>query len=95
MTEKVNLRRVKVITLGSNASGKSCLIKRFCEERFVSKYIPTIGVDYGVKAVKVRDSLIRVNFWVLITRHSSYSSAYRLLLCLGLVWTSGVYRYTK
>ena len=58
------LRRIKVITLGSNASGKSCLIKRFCEERFVSKYIPTIGVDYGVKAVKVRDTQIRVNFWV-------------------------------
>ncbi len=25
----------------------------FCEERFVSKYIPTIGVDYGVKPLRL------------------------------------------
>jgi hypothetical protein len=24
---------------------------RYCEEKFISKYIPTIGVDYGVKPV--------------------------------------------
>ncbi len=28
------------------------LASRFCEEKFISKYIPTIGVDYGVKPVK-------------------------------------------
>jgi len=33
--------------MGSGASGKSCLIKRYCEDRFVAKYIATIGVDYG------------------------------------------------
>ena len=33
--------------------GKSCLIKKYCEpSRFASSYIPTIGVDYGVNAVK-------------------------------------------
>lgn len=25
---------------------------RYCEEKFISKYIPTIGIDYGVKPVK-------------------------------------------
>lgn len=29
--------------------------RRYCEEKFVSKYIPTIGVDYGVKPVKFGD----------------------------------------
>lgn len=33
--------------------GKSCLIKRYCEQRFVSRYISTIGVDFGVRAVHV------------------------------------------
>ncbi len=28
------------------------LPSRYCEEKFISKYIPTIGVDYGVKPVK-------------------------------------------
>ncbi|ERE67356.1 putative dnaJ subfamily C member 27-like protein [Cricetulus griseus] len=27
---------------------KSCIIKRYCEKRFVSKYLATIGIDYGV-----------------------------------------------
>jgi len=51
--------------MGSGGCGKSCLIKRFCEERFVSKYIATIGVDYGVKPVQVDGLDVRVNFWDL------------------------------
>lgn len=30
------------------APGQSCIIKRYCEKRFVSKYLATIGIDYGV-----------------------------------------------
>ncbi|EGD75986.1 hypothetical protein PTSG_11628 [Salpingoeca rosetta] len=41
-------RRIKVLTLGCTGVGKSCLIKRYCERRFVSKYLPTIGIDYGI-----------------------------------------------
>ena len=57
--------RLKIISIGNNATGKSCLIKRFCEERFVTKYIPTIGVDYGVKPLKINSKSIRINFWDL------------------------------
>ena len=57
--------RIKILSLGSMATGKSCLIKRFCEERFVQKYIPTIGVDYGVKPTVVDSTDVRVNFWDL------------------------------
>ncbi|KAH9586243.1 Small GTPase [Trypanosoma melophagium] len=46
--------RIKIISLGSSGVGKSCIIKRYCEGRFVPKYIPTIGIDYGVKRVDVR-----------------------------------------
>ena len=51
---KPNCHRIKVISLGSIKSGKTCIIKRFCECRFVSKYIPTIGIDYGVKPVQIK-----------------------------------------
>lgn len=27
---------------------QSCIIKRYCEKRFVAKYLATIGIDYGV-----------------------------------------------
>lgn len=45
--------------MGSGGCGKSCLIKRYCEDRFVTKYIATIGVDYGVKPVKVDGTLFK------------------------------------
>ena len=94
--------RIKIISVGDPAVGKSCLIKRYCEQRvraraamihnslcschnyrsyrhltesaclsvacmvqFVSKYVATIGVDYGVKPIKIRGTEVRVNFWDL------------------------------
>jgi DnaJ family protein C protein 27 len=43
--------RFRFIILGDAGTGKSCLIKRYCESsRFAgTKYMPTIGVDYGTK----------------------------------------------
>lgn len=64
-------RRIKILSMGSGGSGKSCLIKRYCEERFVSKYIATIGVDYGVKPVQIDGLDVRVNFWDL-SGHSEF-----------------------
>lgn len=51
--------RVKILTVGNAGVGKSCLIKRYCEGRFVAKYIPTIGIDYGVKRVDIQPGLVQ------------------------------------
>ena len=40
---------IKLVTMGPLSSGKTCLIKRYCEEDYEPCYIPTIGVDYGIK----------------------------------------------
>jgi DnaJ family protein C protein 27 len=47
--------------------GKSCLIKRYCEQKFIARYISTIGVDFGVRPVVLEDGGIevKVNFWDL------------------------------
>lgn len=45
--------------------GKSCLIKRYCEGRFVKRYISTIGVDYGVKKLQLKSQNISINFFDL------------------------------
>jgi DnaJ family protein C protein 27 len=55
--------RLKVISLGESGVGKSCLIKRFCEDKFVAKHVATIGIDFGVKPVSVDGELTRVNFF--------------------------------
>mmetsp|Transcript_43193 Transcript_43193/g.115542 ORF Transcript_43193/g.115542 Transcript_43193/m.115542 type:complete len:185 (-) Transcript_43193:772-1326(-) len=62
---KKNVVRVKVISMGEAGCGKSCLIKRYCEEKFIAKYISTIGVDFGVKSVAMENQQMKVNFWDL------------------------------
>lgn len=63
---KPTTQRLKIISMGMEQTGKSCIIKRYCEERFINKYIGTIGIDYGVKKVNVAGfGDVRVNFWDL------------------------------
>lgn len=57
--------RTKIISIGASGSGKSCIIKRFCEGRFVTRYISTIGIDYGVKELTALGRTVKVNFFDL------------------------------
>ncbi|KAG5506628.1 hypothetical protein JIQ42_06880 [Leishmania sp. Namibia] len=50
--------RIKLLVIGDVGVGKSCVIKRYCEGRFVTKYIPTIGIDFGVKKVEVNKAAV-------------------------------------
>lgn len=45
-----DLKRLKVLSMGDPKVGKSCIIKRYCEERFLEEYVATIGIDFGVKS---------------------------------------------
>jgi DnaJ family protein C protein 27 len=56
---------LKLISVGDEKTGKSCIIKRYCEGRFIQKYITTIGVDYGVKKVNISGNKVAVNFFDL------------------------------
>ncbi|KAI9364400.1 P-loop containing nucleoside triphosphate hydrolase protein [Zopfochytrium polystomum] len=55
--------RIKVLSMGDPSVGKSCIIKRYCEGRFIPEYISTIGIDYGVKTIAVDEKEVKVNFW--------------------------------
>ena len=57
------LLRFKIVSLGRVHVGKSCLIKRYCEKRFISKYMATIGIDYGVTRIRVRNYDIQMNIF--------------------------------
>lgn len=54
---------IKLISLGDVEVGKSCLIKKYCEGNFVSDYITTIGIDYGVKKVPCHDAIVEINIF--------------------------------
>ena len=50
------------MTIGSRDTGKTCLIKRFCKEKFESRYITTIGLDYGVNPLTMHGRNVNVSF---------------------------------
>jgi DnaJ family protein C protein 27 len=102
-----DILRIKIISLGATCVGKSCLIKRYCEDRvtlllinrlkffqFVSKYLSTIGVDYGVKQVTVNSTEVKVNFWdfaghaeFLEVRNEFYKDTQGVRLMVNLLLT--------
>jgi DnaJ family protein C protein 27 len=56
---------IKILSVGDPECGKSCIIKRYCEGRFVNRYISTIGVDYGVKKMNIQGVKVAINFFDL------------------------------
>ena len=48
------------MTIGDPNTGKTCLIKRFCKEKFDKKYITTIGLDYGVNKFDMQGRRVAV-----------------------------------
>ncbi|KAJ3325990.1 DnaJ sub C member 27 [Boothiomyces sp. JEL0866] len=61
--EKPELKRLKILSMGDAEVGKSCIIKRFCEGKFIQEYVATIGIDYGVKNFKTHLEDVKINFW--------------------------------
>ncbi|KAK4308013.1 hypothetical protein Pmani_020265 [Petrolisthes manimaculis] len=55
--------RIRILSLGNPGVGKSCLIKRYCEKRFVGKYVPTVGIDYGSTTVDLDARKVSVHFF--------------------------------
>eukprot|EP00698_Gefionella_okellyi_P018074 TRINITY_DN5391_c0_g1_i3.p1 TRINITY_DN5391_c0_g1~~TRINITY_DN5391_c0_g1_i3.p1 ORF type:complete len:438 (+),score=114.47 TRINITY_DN5391_c0_g1_i3:168-1481(+) len=46
---------VKLVLLGPDMSGKSALMTRFCESKFLDTYLATIGVEFMIRTVSFAD----------------------------------------
>jgi len=55
--------RIRIVIAGPEQSGKSCIIKRYCEKRFVAKYLPTVGIDYGATRIFVDKKEVSVHIF--------------------------------
>ncbi|CAM9552120.1 unnamed protein product [Lampetra planeri] len=56
-------RLFKVVLVGNSGVGKSCFIRRFCDNEFNSDTTSTIGVDYDVKTLSVEGATVALQFW--------------------------------
>ena len=50
---------IKIRLLGNSSVGKSCLIRRYIEDKYEDNFITTIGVDYYEKNVEVNNTIIK------------------------------------
>lgn len=53
----------KVLVIGDGGVGKTALITRFTEDRFVVSYTATIGVDFKSRVVPSGDKLVKMQIW--------------------------------
>ena len=51
---------IKIGLLGNSSVGKSCLIRRYIEDKYEDNFITTIGVDYYEKNVEVNNTIIKL-----------------------------------
>ncbi|EGR27462.1 Ras family protein, putative [Ichthyophthirius multifiliis] len=53
----------KIIFLGDQHVGKTCIIERFMYDVFDEKPHPTVGVDFLAKTLHIDDKSIRLQLW--------------------------------
>ena len=78
----------KLIIVGDTLVGKSSLLSKYVDELFLKSIEPTIGVDFKVKTIKVKEKYIKLQIWDtagrekfhnIITRYFRGSSGILLL----------------
>jgi len=53
----------KFIIIGDAASGKSCLLHRFIDDKFRKESTHTIGVEFGSKIIEVGGHFVKLQIW--------------------------------
>lgn len=54
----------KILIVGDGGSGKSCILQRYINNTFSSKFKTTIGVDFLLKEVQWdSNTFLRLQFW--------------------------------
>ena len=57
-------RIYKILLLGDSAVGKSCLLLRYCDEKFQDLHLATIGLDFRLKTIYLENKKkIKVQIW--------------------------------
>lgn len=76
-TEEYDLM-FKILLLGDSGVGKSSLLLRYTKDEFISDMRSTIGVEFGLKYIKIDNFQLKVQIWDTagMERYRSITSAY-------------------
>eukprot|EP01083_Nonionella_stella_P014292 40175_1 len=53
----------KIVIIGDESTGKSCLLLRFTDDMFDTEYVATIGVDFRFKTITIDHKIIKLQIW--------------------------------
>ncbi|GAU29244.1 hypothetical protein TSUD_362340 [Trifolium subterraneum] len=79
----------KYIIIGDTGVGKSCLLLQFTDNRFQPVHDVTIGVEYGIRAITIDNTPIKLRIWDTAGQElfrSITRSYYRGAACALLVY---------
>ena len=53
----------KILTLGESGVGKTCILRRFVENKFIKNHLATIGIDFRTKTIPINDYEVKLKIW--------------------------------
>jgi GTPase SAR1 family protein len=51
---------MRLLVVGNSSVGKTCLLRRFSDGSYSDNFIPTVGIDFAVKKIKIDNKIIKV-----------------------------------
>lgn len=57
------LPTISLLMLGDSLVGKTSLLNRYCDDRFLLATAPTFGVEFKTKVVEVDDGPVKIQVW--------------------------------
>jgi Ras-related protein Rab-1A len=54
---------IKCVVVGDSGTGKSCIMMRFADDIFNSSYISTIGVDFKINTIEIKNKTVKFQIW--------------------------------
>ena len=53
----------KLLILGESGVGKTCLLLRYVDDFFTANHLTTIGIDFKIKIIQLKNKLIKLQIW--------------------------------
>jgi Ras-related protein Rab-8A len=62
MTSEPNMT-FKILTIGESGVGKTCVLRRFVENKFLKNHLATIGIDFKTKTLNINNQEVKLKIW--------------------------------
>jgi small GTP-binding protein len=63
MSDKTHDYVFKIVMIGDSGVDKSSVLRRFVDNKFSEDHLSTVGIDFKVKTVVIRNIIIKLQIW--------------------------------